>query len=61
VETHIGCCHGLPVIGPTSYTVPPLHGAPASDAGPDGADVIDAPTGSDSGDAGGLDSSNDDA
>ena len=34
-ETNQGCCHGFPVIGPWSYTVPPLYGS-TTDAGADG-------------------------
>jgi hypothetical protein len=36
-ETHQGCCHGFPVMGPTYATVPPLHPSPSGDAGGDGA------------------------
>jgi len=49
-ETHQGCCHGLPVLGPSLVTIPPLYGLPA-DAGADGAPgggdagASDAPTG----------------
>jgi hypothetical protein len=51
-ETHQGCCHGLPVLGPDVVTIPPLHAPPAdagtdAGAGPvDGADTgaTDAPT-----------------
>ena len=40
-ETHQGCCHGFPISGATSATVPPLHPV-VTDAGGDqdgGADV----------------------
>jgi hypothetical protein len=40
-ETHQGCCHGLPVVGDTGVTIPPLH-PKATDAGPDGSDGADA-------------------
>jgi hypothetical protein len=57
-ETHQGCCHGLPVVGPTVITVPPLHPQPSDagadggggfDASPDGSDADTAPASSDSG------------
>lgn len=35
-ETHQGCCHGFPVTGPASVTVPPLHPIIEFDASPDG-------------------------
>ena len=34
-ETHQGCCHGFPVVGPVAVTIPPLHPEP-TDAGADG-------------------------
>jgi len=53
-ETHQGCCHGFPVVGPLFSTVPPLHPKP-TDAGMDGGaadtavEVLDAPAEVDSG------------
>jgi hypothetical protein len=41
-ETHQGCCHGFPVIGPASYTVPPLHPVGGFDAATDSASGSDA-------------------
>lgn len=35
-ETHQGCCHGFPVIGAASVTVPPLYTPVGFDASPDG-------------------------
>jgi hypothetical protein len=35
-ETHQGCCHGFPVSGAASATVPPLHMIIGFDASPDG-------------------------
>ena len=46
-ETHQGCCHGFPVIGPTTVMVPPLHPIVLPDAGADATDD-DAGNGSDS-------------
>jgi hypothetical protein len=70
-ETHQGCCHGLPVLGPTSAIIPPLHPVASTDAGTDaadggnavpdagGSDAAGAPPG-DSGTDGPLDSSDGD-
>jgi hypothetical protein len=42
-ETHQGCCHGFPVVGPALVYIPPLHPT-ATDAGTDA--ETDAPTSS---------------
>ncbi len=48
-ETHQGCCHGFPVVGPTTVTVPSLHPIVLPDAGADAtAAAADAGNGSDS-------------
>jgi hypothetical protein len=38
-ETQQGCCHGFPVVGSTSFTIPPLHPAVGFDAAVDTTDA----------------------
>ena len=54
-ETHQGCCHGFPLVGPTTVSVPPLHPIVLPDAGADadgnGSDsAVDVPPDAPSGD-----------
>ena len=40
-ETHQGCCHGFPVLGASTVTIPSLHPQP-DDAGADASPGVDA-------------------